>query len=769
MSSGAIDVAAPFLAPDVGSCAKNLSPDAVESILHYVGAADAPAAGGICTEWADVWRSISVQRHGMITLKVHSLPCVVPWQVASPPPGSLPQEAEHHRQACVPTAASTKTGVRHSCTAHLSRSLQTLVPRCTLLGVAAICMLPDERICACIADGVTVLSREMAVVARITDAGEKARPGEGLRNVTAIAADDTSLFVVDTSLGAIFRYCLTDFRLLRCSDWLYSGDCEAGHQIAVGGGRVYYTTGVSAGWSSRDVHQDSSLVHVFDAVTLKELHSFPTIRCAKSADEYESRYDWHTDCGPGAIAIHGDKLFLVDTSGYSWPLIQIFSTDGTHLGSISPPAGYYDYPEDIPEDGRPPVWRHLTSPGKICIANEQIYLQVDEQVVDCDPDKDDSGLEDRTCPAVAVFSLDGEWRQLLLLQDDLRSDEDRLEKLGVEPPRSEWSLAPGPHGTLLLAESRGAKQPPGADGYCENEGFIHVLRCASRRVPSHLPFAHDSTELRPSAKTQLAEGLRRAVTKLAVIFLKKAYQQRRELDRLHELSRYASRCLGIRIRTQTRPETTMARAAEFGHRSGSPYYYWPTSQEDSDGAPGPSFDTPASTIAPESSLGLGGPVRHVAELPESTAPADPAVISSTSEPGREPVPEPAPEPVPEPALEPVRAQGARRLEMLNSDCAVRPIRAAMYISWLCRSTGDLYQDDYDNEELEVARVHYKWAMRRFRAAFPGEYVIPADSGPDVLLRELAGGSEHRHPIAAQQKAMADIAEYASGRADAFVV
>ena len=755
------------LTPDVGSCANDLTTDVVETILQYLGAADAPAAGATCAGWADVWRRVSIQRHGMITLNVLSLPRVVPWRITSPPPGSLPHEAEHHRRACVPTASVT-TGVRHRVPdrAYLSRQTSALfprrsshfppssqpsrspdcVPRCTLLGVAAICTLPDGRICACISDGVTVLSLEMGVIARITDAGEKARPGEGLRNVTAIAADDTSLFVVDTSLGAIFRYCLTDFRLLRSSDWLYSGDCEAGHQIAVGGGRVYYTAGVSGGWSSRPEHRDSSLVHVFDAVTLEVLHSFPTIQCPKVADEYESLTDRLTDCGPSAIAIHGDRLFIVDISEHSWPLIQIFRTDGTHIGSISPPAGYYDYPEEIPEDGRPHVWQHLCSPGKICIAHEQIYLLVDEQVVDCDPDQDDGDLEDRTATAVAVFSLSGAPRQMFLLQDDLRLDEDHLEKLGVEPLRcSEWSLAPGPDGTLLLAESRHAKQPPGADGYCEHEGFIHVLRCAPRRVPSHLPFVHDSIMLHPSARRQLAEGRRTAVTKLAVVFLKKTYQQRRERERLHELRRYAS-LLGIRIKIGSESYRSMARAASMewdaaiDPMSGRTYYYNRVTRETS-------WDRP----------------RRSRSLLQDLLPSTGRGEASTSEPARGGVP------VPEPPPESMCAQGPRRLEMLNSNVAVRAIRAALYISWLCRSTGDLHQADDENEELEVARVQYKYSMRRFRAAFPGECVIPADSGPEVLIRELTDCREHGHPIAAQQQASADIEEYASGRADAFVV
>ena len=145
---------------------------------------------------------------------------------------------------------------------------------------------------------------------------------------------------------------VTDFRLLRSGprEGLYWGDCEDGHHIAVGGGRIYYTAGTGdPGCSDRSHDHETSVVHVLDAETLEELRAFPT-RMFNTVPDITGC----TDCPPGAIAIQGEELFLADVSDSS-ALVQVFHTDGTHLRTIYPPAGaYYDYEGDeIPDDGRP--------------------------------------------------------------------------------------------------------------------------------------------------------------------------------------------------------------------------------------------------------------------------------------------------------------------------------------------------------------------------------------------------------------------------------
>jgi hypothetical protein len=417
--------------------------------------------------------------------------------------------------------------------------------------VQAFCVLPDGRICACVADGVTVLSPH-GCMARITDAGQMARPGAGLRNATSIATDGASLFVVDTSVGIIFRYSLTDFRLLRCSDFLYSGDCEEGHHIAIGGGRVFYTAGVCS-WSGqglrRDEDRDTTVVHVLDATTLEELTTFPTfMKNTQPSDSYFRDSDRPEDCGPGPIAFYQDELFLADVSD-SRAVVQVFDPDGNHLRSISPPSGEYHYYEGdgIPEDGRPNVWRTLGTPGSLCVANELIYLVIDEQIVDCDPDHEcgTAACEDRTATAVLVMSLAGEWRQLFFIEDDARFDVERLTKLGVELPSTAWSLAPGPGGSVLLAERRDAKQPPGASGYCEHEGWIHVLGCQTRCMHWHQPCLRSTVHVHPSASRRLADGFRIAITTLVVLLLKKQYMQQHDLGKLRHLRRWRVNLLAM--------------------------------------------------------------------------------------------------------------------------------------------------------------------------------------------------------------------------------
>ena len=534
--------------------ADELSADIIMHALRALGAEDAHAAAQSCTAWLDAWRSNIVRIEGVISNQVRTVPKVMPWRVTPPHPGTEApphpctpaKAAQYHREACVPRPG-IESGIRHvlphewsfvapSGEQHARGPDRT--PLCSLLGVAAICALPDGRICACVAYGVTVLSRDThpCVVARITDAGQAARPGAGLIRPTAIATDGESLFVVDTSLGSIFRYSLTDFRLLRSGprEGLYWGDCEDGHHIAVGGGRIYYTAGTGdPGCSDRSHDPETSVVHVLDAETLEELRAFPT-RMSNTVPDVTGC----TDCPPGAIAIQGEELFLSDVSDSS-ALVQVFHTDGTHLRTIYPPAGaYYDYVGDeIPDDGRPDVWRRLGTPGSVCVVNGLLYLQLEEQVVDCSPDDPDEvpislhepGAEDRTAAAVVVMSLTGEWRQLYLFRDDSCRQVEQLKRLGVERRTSEWRLAAGPDGTLLLAESRDAGQPPDAGfGYCDHEGRIHVLCCEPRSVHWHQPCLRDSVELGASAKAILAEGLRRAVSTLAMILLKKKYQERRD-------------------------------------------------------------------------------------------------------------------------------------------------------------------------------------------------------------------------------------------------
>ena len=518
-------------APDDRSL--HLYGDVVLCVLRALDVHDARAAAASCKAWADAWRNDTVNREGYLASQV-TLPRVVRWRAFSPCPGSLSGEAEYHRQACIPTAGA-HSGVRF---------VRCPGPMCTFLGVEALCTLPDGRICACIGDGVTVFSKEMDIVARITDAGHESRPGYGLRNATAIATDGTALYVVDTSLGSIFRYSLSDFRLLRSGpprsgplNGLYQGDCERGHHIAAGGGRIYFTAGVHR-W--RDEYPETSVVHVLDAETLEVLRTFPTLMKNTQPDE-DDVSGRVSDCAPGAVALCGDELFLVDESDNS-ALIQVFHVDGTPLRSIYPPPGaYYDWDEngDYPEDGRPAVWRQISGPSSICVANGQIYAVIGEHTVDCDPEHDGASNEDCYATGLLVLSLDGRWLQLRLLEDDSEFHLEKLKRLGVEEPRCvEWSIAPGPSGTLLLAESRHADEPPGAKGFCGNEGTIHMLHFETRRVHWH-QCVHDSVALRPSAKSMLAHGLNRAVSRLVVLLLKKSYQQLGASEGLRQLHRFA--------------------------------------------------------------------------------------------------------------------------------------------------------------------------------------------------------------------------------------
>ena len=310
------------MTPEIGA-AGELGVDIVVCVLRALGAADAQAAAATCKAWADAWRTNLVNRQGLI-YRAFALPRMLPWRISSPPPGSLPAEAEYHRQACVPMPGQ-ESGVRAAFRPRGGRPSW-----CTLLGVQAFCVLPDGRICACVADGVTVLSPH-GYLARITDAGCMARPGAGLRNATSIATDGASLFVVDTSVGIIFRYSLTDFRLLRCSGFLYSGDCEEGHHIAIGRGRIFYTAGVPY----KDEDCDTSLVHVLDAETLEELRTFPTVmKNTQPSDRWPYRdSDSPEPCGPGAIAFYRDELFLADVSD-SRALVQVFDAASLPLSHL---------------------------------------------------------------------------------------------------------------------------------------------------------------------------------------------------------------------------------------------------------------------------------------------------------------------------------------------------------------------------------------------------------------------------------------------------
>ena len=231
-------------------------------------------------------------------------------------------------------------------------------------------------------------------------------------------------------------------------------------------------------------------------------------------------------------------------------LVQVFDPDGNHLRSISPPPGEYHYYEgdDIPEDGRPSVWRTLGGPGSLCVANELIYLIIEEQIVDCHPDHEcgTAACEDRTATAVLVMSLTGEWRQLFFIDDDSRFDVERLTKLGVESPLcQQWSLTPGPGGTVLLGEYRHAKQPPGASGYCEHEGSIHVLDCKPRCVHWHQPCLRSTVHLHPSAKERFIDGFRCAITTLVVLLLEKRHVQQHDLGKLRHLRRWRVELLAM--------------------------------------------------------------------------------------------------------------------------------------------------------------------------------------------------------------------------------
>ena len=120
----------------------------------------------------------------------------------------------------------------------------------------------------------------------------------------------------------------------------------------------------------------------------------------------------------------------------------------------------------------------------------------------------------------------------------------------------------------------------------------------------------------------------------------------------------------------------------------------------------------------------------------------------------EPEPEPEPDPVHEPESKPwpdrepvpLCPKGRRRLEILDSQWAVRPIRAALYISYLTRCKPD--RCDEEEEDLAVARVQYQHTLRALKKAFPGEFILPSDSGPELMAELVRRCGMHGHPVAA---------------------
>ena len=141
----------------------------------------------------------------------------------------------------------------------------------------------------------------------------------------------------------------------------------------------------------------------------------------------------------------------------------------------------------------------------------------------------------------------------------------------------------------------------------------------------------------------------------------------------------------------------------------------------------------------------------------------------------EPEPEPEPDPVHEPESKPwpdrepvpLCPKGRRRLEILESAWAVRPIRAALYISYLTRCKPD--RCDVKEEDLAVARVQYQHTLRALKKAFPGEFILPSDSGPELMAELVRRCGMHGHPVAAAKEAAEEILELTRGDVVAFQI
>ena len=169
----------------------------------------------------------------------------------------------------------------------------------------------------------------------------------------------------------------------------------------------------------------------------------------------------------------------------------------------------------------------------------------------------------------------------------------------------------------------------------------------------------------------------------------------------------------------------------------------------------------------EEGSGPAGTSVQAAEGP----PCGEEVASEETEPEPEPEPDPVhePESKPWPDREPVPLcpKGRRCLEILDSQWAVRPIRAALYISYLTRCKPD--RCDYEEEDLAVARVQYQHTLRALKKAFPGEFILPSDSGPELMAELVRRCGMHGHPVAAAKEAAKEILELARGDVVAFQI
>ena len=167
----------------------------------------------------------------------------------------------------------------------------------------------------------------------------------------------------------------------------------------------------------------------------------------------------------------------------------------------------------------------------------------------------------------------------------------------------------------------------------------------------------------------------------------------------------------------------------------------------------------------EEGSGPAGTSVQAAEGP----PCGEEVASEETEPEPEPDPVHEPESKPWPDREPVPLcpKGRRRLEILESAWAVRPIRAALFISYLTRCKPDRCDDD--EEDLAVARVQYQHTLRALKKAFPGEFILPSDSGPELMAELVRRCGMHGHPVAAAKEAAKEILELARGDVVAFQI
>ena len=169
----------------------------------------------------------------------------------------------------------------------------------------------------------------------------------------------------------------------------------------------------------------------------------------------------------------------------------------------------------------------------------------------------------------------------------------------------------------------------------------------------------------------------------------------------------------------------------------------------------------------EEGSGPAGTSVQAAEGP----PCGEEVASEETEPEPEPEPDPVhePESKPWPDREPVPLcpKGRRRLEILDSQWAVRPIRAALYISYLTRCKPD--RCDEEEEDLAVARVQYQHTLRALKKAFPGEFILPSDSGPELMAELVRRCGMHGHQVAAAKEAADEILELTRGDVVAFQI